>query len=62
MNMRENKYTVTKTLSPQWNSTEDELEVPTTLAPFDYPITKRNVLKRIATVFDPLGLVNPFIV
>ena len=29
---------------------------------FHYPITKRNVLKKIATVFDPLRLVSPFIV
>ena len=38
------------------------MAVPATQPPFDYPITKRNVLKKIATVFDPLGLVSPFIV
>ena len=30
--------------------------------PFDYPITKRNVLKKIAIVFDPRSPVSPFIV
>lgn len=62
LNIRYSKDTVTTTLGLQWNSTEDELAVPATPAPFDYPITKRNVLKKIATVFDPLGLVSPFIV
>ena len=62
VNIRDNKDAVTTTLGLQWNSTEDVLAVPATPAPFDYPITKRNVLKKIATVFDPLGLVSPFIV
>ena len=61
VNIRDNKDAVT-TLGLQWNSTEDVLAVLATLAPFDYPITKRNVLKKIATVFDPLGLVSSFIV
>ena len=30
--------------------------------PEDYPINKRSVLKKTATVFDPLGLVSPFVV
>lgn len=38
------------------------MAVPATPAPFDYLIAKRNVLKKIGTVFDPLGLVSPFIV
>ena len=61
MNIRDSKDAVTTTLGLQWNSTEDILAVPATPPPLDYPITKRNVLK-IATVFDPLGLVSPFIV
>ena len=50
VNIRDNKNTVTTTLGLQWNSTEDELAVPVTPVLFDYPITKRNVLKKIATV------------
>ena len=61
VNIRDNKDAVTTTLGLQWNSTKDILAVPATPPPLDYPITKRNVLK-IATVFDPLGLVSPFIV
>ena len=38
------------------------MAVPATPALFNYPITKRNISKKIATVFDPPGLVRPFIV
>ena len=62
VNIRDIKDTVTTTLGLQWNSTEDVFVVPATPAPFDHPITKRNVLKTVATVFDPLGLISPFIV
>ena len=61
VNIRDNKDAVTTTLGLQWNSTEDVLAVPATLPPFDYPITRRSVPK-IATIFDPLGLVSPFII
>ena len=62
VNIRDIKDTVTTTLGLQWNSTEDVFVVPATPAPFDHPITKKNVLKTVATVFDPLGLISPFIV
>ncbi|XP_067019459.1 uncharacterized protein [Acropora muricata] len=62
VNIRDSKDTVTTTLGLQWNSTDDVLKVPATPVPEDYPITKRSVLKMIATVFDPLGLVSPFVV
>ena len=62
VNIRDKKDAVTTTLVLQGNSTEDILAVPATPPPFNYPITKRNALKKIATVFDPLGLVSPFIV
>ena len=62
VNIRDSKDTVTTTLGLQWNSTDDVLAVPATPVPEDYPITKRSVLKKIATVFDPLGLVSPFVV
>ena len=62
VNIRDSKDTVTTTLGLQWNSTDDVLAVPATPVPEDYPITKRSVLKKIATVFDPLGLVSPFVI
>jgi len=62
VNIRDNKDAVMTTLRLQWKSTEDILAVPATPPPLDYSITKRNALKKIATVFNPLGLVTPFIV
>ena len=62
VNIKDHHNTVTTTLGLQWNSTEDMFLVPATSVPEEYPITKRNVLKKIAAVFDPLGLVSPFIV
>ena len=62
VNIRDSNDTVTTPLGLQWNSTDDVLAVPATPVPLDYPSTKRSVLKKIATVFDPLGLVSPFVV
>jgi len=28
----------------------------------ELPVTKRNVLRKAATVFDPLGFVGPFVI
>jgi outer membrane lipopolysaccharide assembly protein LptE/RlpB len=47
---------VTKTLGLSWNSSDDVLTIPTTSKSSQLEITKRNVLKKIATIFDPLGL------
>ena len=62
VNIKDSKNTVTSTLGLQWNSTEDVFIVSTVPVSPDYLVTKRNVLKMVATVFDPLGLVSPFIV
>ena len=59
VNIRDHTDTVTTTLGLQWNSTEDAFVIPATPVSSDYPITKRNVLKKVATVFDPLGLSVP---
>ena len=62
MNIRDNSDAVTAILGLQWNSFEDAFVIPATPVSSDYPIFKRNVLKKVVTVFDPLGLVSPFIV
>jgi hypothetical protein len=51
----------TKTLGLAWNSQKDEFKIPTSEMP-RLQITKRNVLKKIATIFGPLGFISPFIV
>ena len=60
--IRDNTDTVTTTLGLPWKSNEDAFVIPATPVLSDYPFTESNVLKKVATVFDPLGLVSPFIV
>ena len=53
---------VTKTLGVSWFSEEDTLSVSSPTTSKFGPVTKRNVLKKIATIFDPLGLMSPAII
>ena len=46
-----------KVLGLTWTITEDQLALNCTN--FDQTLTKREVLKQIATVFDPLGIFSP---
>ena len=47
---------VIKTLGISWNSTEDLFTVTASPVSPDFQTTKRNVLRKVATIFDPLGL------
>ena len=62
VNIRDNSDAVTATLGLQWKSNQDAFIIPATAIPSDYPIAESYVLKMVPTVFDPLGLVSPFIV
>ena len=53
---------VVKTLGLAWNSKDDTLAITSPECSSTIPLTKRNVLKRIAMLFDPLGLVSPFVI
>ncbi len=53
---------VVKTLGISWNSKDDTLAISSPECSSTIPLTKRNVLKRIAMLFDSLGLVSPFVV
>ena len=61
MTISEGSTPTTKTLGLSWNSKDDVFTVPMT-SPRRLQITKRNVLRKIATVFDPLGFISPFVV
>ncbi|XP_067017310.1 uncharacterized protein [Acropora muricata] len=53
---------ITKTLGISWNSTKDELTVTASPVSPGFQTTKRNILRKIATIFDPLGFVCPYVV
>ncbi|KHJ87517.1 hypothetical protein OESDEN_12708 [Oesophagostomum dentatum] len=50
-----------KVLGIQWKTTEDNLVIKCTPAMAE-PITKRTVLQTNAAIYDPLGLLLPFLV
>ena len=61
LNIADNKGPVVNTLGLSWDSRGDVLKIPVPTVASDLPMTKRNVSKKIAAVFDPLGLISPFI-
>ena len=61
LTITDDKYPVVKTLGVAWERKEDILTLPASRVSSDLPLTKRNVLRTIAAVFDPLGFVSPFV-
>ena len=52
---------ITKTLGISWNSTKEEFTVTASPVSPGFQTTKRNILRKIATIFDPLGFVCPYV-
>lgn len=57
----ENKLSTTKTLGVLWTADEDNFSFKYSLTP-GIQLTKRNVLKKTATIYDPLGFLAPYVV
>ena len=53
---------ITKTLEISWNSTKDVFTVTSSAVSPEFQTTKRNVLRKVATNFDPLGFVCPYVI
>ena len=53
---------VTKTLGVLWNAHEDKFSFQPSAPPDEFVNTKRSLLKKTATFFDPLGFLSPFTV
>ena len=53
---------VTKTLGISWHSIKDLFTVTASPISPDFQTTKRNVLRKVATIFDPLGFVCPYVI
>ena len=62
LQITERQEPVVKTLGIAWNSTEDTFTISTAKVTTEVQLTKRDVLRKAATTFDPLGLVSPFVV
>ena len=55
-------FPVTKTLGVLWTATEDLFFFRCSSPPENFEYTKRNVLKKTAMIYDPLGLLSPYII
>ena len=53
---------VIKTLGISWNSTKDLFTVTASPVSPDFQTTRRNVLRKVATTFDPLRFVCPYVI
>ena len=62
MNLSCDEISAVKTLEVLWLATEDVFTFKSDCVLEKFQPTKRNFLKRIATLFDPLGMLSPFIV
>ena len=62
VDLEENFLPVTKTLGVSWTAREDQFLFHYSPPSKDFEFTKRNVLNKTATLFDPLGFLSPFVV
>ena len=58
----EDNWLVTKTLGVMWLANEDVFTFKSISIEPGFKPTKRNFLKKIATLFDPLGFLSPFVI
>ena len=59
LNLRCDKLPASRTLGVEWCVEEDEFQFH--VEPKDHPITRRAILSTVSSVFDPLGLLSPFL-
>lgn len=57
-----NVLPTTKTVGMRWDPGDDKFLFDYSSPDDDFQYTKRNVLKKTASLFDPLGLIAPFVV
>ena len=62
VNLEKNELPLTKTLGVSWTAQEDQFPFHYSPPTEDFEYTKRNVLRKTATLFDPLGFLSPFMV
>ena len=62
LELSEDNSLATKTLGIIWLAEGDVFTFKSKMIEKEFKPTKRNVLKKIATLFDPLGFLSPFII
>ena len=62
VNFDDKEVSPVKTLGVLWLATEDVFTFKSYCVSEKFQPTKRNYLKQIATLFDPLGMMSPFII
>ena len=55
-------FPVTKTLGVLWTAKEDLFFFQCSAPPENFEYTKRSVLRKTAMIYDPLGLISPYII
>ena len=62
VDLEKNQFPVIKTLGVSWSAENDHFLFYYSPPSEDFEYTKRNVLKKTAALFDPLGFLAPFVV
>ncbi|XP_064637073.1 uncharacterized protein LOC135493580 [Lineus longissimus] len=62
INLEEGQLPSVKALGVLWLAEEDVFTFHLTAPEEDFKITKRSLLRKVASIFDPLGLVSPYVV
>ncbi|XP_064633630.1 uncharacterized protein LOC135491588 [Lineus longissimus] len=62
INLEEGYLPSVKALGVLWKAEEDAFCYRLTPPAADLKLTKRSLLRRIATIFDPLGLMSPYVI
>ena len=62
VDLERREFPVTKTLGVVWIVKEDKFSFSFVPPPEELVLTKRNVLKKTASIYDPLGFLTPFVV
>ena len=61
IDLEENKLSTTKRLGVLWTADQDTFSFKYLLTP-EIELTKQTVLKKTATIYDPLGFLAPFVI
>ena len=62
INLDNSELSSVKTLGVLWSAADDAFKFQLKPPSEDMPITKANVLRKIATIFDPLSFLAPFVI